>query len=379
MLFGIGLAFFFGKPYIQPVGARPALDPARRLDRTSRSCRRRWRSTRCSSSASRSPSSCAWTFANTRVGPDPAHRRATATDAARAMGLRPIPSASLATAAGGFVRRRRRRVPVALLSRQLERGHLLGPGPDGRGARHLRPLEPDRLLLARRSSSAARARSARRCSRSGVTQGYYLFYAAPYVLTLRHHDRHRPRPSRAMRGRAGRAVHHAKYGAPRMNGLGGLNKSDERRRHRPRAAAAAGRGDARRPRRADGADRRNWSARRGATSATMDLVVFPEYALHGLSMDTNPAIMCRLDGPEVAAFKAACRRQPDLGLLLHHGAEPGRQPLQHRHRHRRRGRDAALLPQAAPLGAGRAVGARRPRHPGHRRAEGLQARAHHLP
>ncbi|MBV8032246.1 MAG: formamidase [Betaproteobacteria bacterium] len=39
---------------------------------------------------------------------------------------------------------------------------------------------------------------------------------------------------------------------------------------------------------------------------TMDLVVFPEYALHGLSMDTNPAIMCRLDGPEVSAFKRAC-------------------------------------------------------------------------
>ena len=41
--------------------------------------------------------------------------------------------------------------------------------------------------------------------------------------------------------------------------------------------------------------------------STMDLVVFPEYALHGLSMDTNPEIMCRLDGPEVAAFKKACR------------------------------------------------------------------------
>ncbi len=40
--------------------------------------------------------------------------------------------------------------------------------------------------------------------------------------------------------------------------------------------------------------------------AGMDLVVFPEYSLHGLSMDTNPEIMCRLDGPEVAAFKAAC-------------------------------------------------------------------------
>jgi formamidase len=40
--------------------------------------------------------------------------------------------------------------------------------------------------------------------------------------------------------------------------------------------------------------------------ATMDLVVFPEYALHGLSMSTDPAIMCRMDGPEVAAFKKAC-------------------------------------------------------------------------
>src|SRR5450432_2798065 len=40
--------------------------------------------------------------------------------------------------------------------------------------------------------------------------------------------------------------------------------------------------------------------------STMDLVVFPEYSLHGLSMDTNPEIMCRLDGPEVAAFKNAC-------------------------------------------------------------------------
>ncbi|MEN9313684.1 MAG: formamidase [Pseudomonadota bacterium] len=38
----------------------------------------------------------------------------------------------------------------------------------------------------------------------------------------------------------------------------------------------------------------------------MDLVVFPEYALHGLSMSTDPALMCTLDGPEVAAFRAAC-------------------------------------------------------------------------
>ena len=41
--------------------------------------------------------------------------------------------------------------------------------------------------------------------------------------------------------------------------------------------------------------------------STMDMVVFPEYALHGLSMDTNPAIMCSMDGPEAAAFAKACR------------------------------------------------------------------------
>ena len=39
---------------------------------------------------------------------------------------------------------------------------------------------------------------------------------------------------------------------------------------------------------------------------TMDLVVFPEYSLHGLSMDTNPAIMCTLDGPEVTLLRASC-------------------------------------------------------------------------
>lgn len=48
---------------------------------------------------------------------------------------------------------------------------------------------------------------------------------------------------------------------------------------------------------------------------TLDLVVFPEYALHGLSMDTNPEIMCRLDGPEVAAFQSACREHQIWGCF----------------------------------------------------------------
>ncbi|KAF2172353.1 hypothetical protein M409DRAFT_17588 [Zasmidium cellare ATCC 36951] len=38
----------------------------------------------------------------------------------------------------------------------------------------------------------------------------------------------------------------------------------------------------------------------------MDLIVFPEYCIHGLSMSTDDAIMCTLDGPEVQAFREAC-------------------------------------------------------------------------
>jgi len=49
------------------------------------------------------------------------------------------------------------------------------------------------------------------------------------------------------------------------------------------------------------------TAKARRSMGTMDLVVFPEYSLHGLSMDTNPEIMCSLDGPEISAFKQACR------------------------------------------------------------------------
>lgn len=48
---------------------------------------------------------------------------------------------------------------------------------------------------------------------------------------------------------------------------------------------------------------------------TMDLVVFPEYSLHGLSMDTSPQIMCRPDGPEVIAFQRACVEQRIWGCF----------------------------------------------------------------
>jgi formamidase len=48
---------------------------------------------------------------------------------------------------------------------------------------------------------------------------------------------------------------------------------------------------------------------------TMDLVVFPDYSLHGLSMDTTPDLMSRLDGPEVNSFKKACMENQIWGCF----------------------------------------------------------------
>lgn len=90
-----------------------------------------------------------------------------------------------------------------------------------------------------------------------------------------------------------------------MSGLGGLNKS--------KAGVVLGLVQTQLPNVRTAADLERQTrvivelvgkARRNL--AGMDLVVFPEYSLHGLSMDTNPEIMCRLDGPEVQAFRQAC-------------------------------------------------------------------------
>lgn len=58
----------------------------------------------------------------------------------------------------------------------------------------------------------------------------------------------------------------------------------------------------------------------------MDLVVFPEYMLHGLSMSTDDAIMCSLDGPEVSAFKAACVEHRIWGCFSIMERNPGGNP-----------------------------------------------------
>jgi formamidase len=59
---------------------------------------------------------------------------------------------------------------------------------------------------------------------------------------------------------------------------------------------------------------------------TMDLLVFPEYALHGLSIDTRPEILCDLDGPEVAGFRATCREHAIWGCFSIMERNPGGNP-----------------------------------------------------
>jgi formamidase len=66
-------------------------------------------------------------------------------------------------------------------------------------------------------------------------------------------------------------------------------------------------------------------ARRG--NPGMDLIVFPEYSLHGLSMSTAAEIMCDLDGPEVAALRQACRDHRIWGCFSIMEANPHGNPF----------------------------------------------------
>jgi len=59
----------------------------------------------------------------------------------------------------------------------------------------------------------------------------------------------------------------------------------------------------------------------------MDLIVFPEYSLHGLSMSTAAEIMCELDGPEVAALRQACRDHRIWGCFSIMEANPNGNPF----------------------------------------------------
>ena len=56
-----------------------------------------------------------------------------------------------------------------------------------------------------------------------------------------------------------------------------------------------------------------WKAKRH--NAPIDLVVFPEYMLHGLSMDMNDEIMCDMDGPEVQKLREVCKETKMWGCF----------------------------------------------------------------
>ncbi|SPO05383.1 probable Formamidase [Cephalotrichum gorgonifer] len=47
----------------------------------------------------------------------------------------------------------------------------------------------------------------------------------------------------------------------------------------------------------------------------VDLVLFPEYCIHGLSMSTDPSIICTMDGPEVTAFRQVCAEEKVWGVF----------------------------------------------------------------
>ncbi|WP_372056671.1 formamidase [Tistrella mobilis] len=110
-----------------------------------------------------------------------------------------------------------------------------------------------------------------------------------------------------------------------MNGLGGLNKSP--------AGVVIGLVQLHLPRIANAADIARQTgrivelvAKARRSMPGMDLVVFPEYALHGLSMDIRDEILCDLDGPEVAAFAEACRTHTIWGCFSIMERNPGSMP-----------------------------------------------------
>jgi formamidase len=50
--------------------------------------------------------------------------------------------------------------------------------------------------------------------------------------------------------------------------------------------------------------------------ANLDMIVFPEYMLHGLSMSTDDRITCTLDRPEVKTLQAKCKEHKVWGCFI---------------------------------------------------------------
>lgn len=181
MQFGLGLAFFLGKPFIQPVAPKLPSIPLGN-----------WSALPQVQAALTInvlfivglilTFSIAWMLKNTRVGLI-LRVVGDSSDAARAMGINPNTVRLLATAAGGALAA----IGGAYLS-------LFYPGSwnerisSGQGLMAIALVifarwNPKGCLFASLLFGGAGALGPALQS-VGVTQGYYLFYAAPYVLTL---------------------------------------------------------------------------------------------------------------------------------------------------------------------------------------------------
>ena len=181
MLFGMGLAFFFGKPYIQPVAPDlPAIELGLWSDLPQVQAALRVNVLFLIGAAL--AVFLWWVFRATKIGLI-VRVVGDSTDAARAMGLRPAQVRVASTAVGGALAG----VAGSYLS-------LYYPGSWNEGISSGQGLmavalvifarwNPINCFLAAMLFGGAGALGPALQS-VGVTSGYYLFYAAPYVLTL---------------------------------------------------------------------------------------------------------------------------------------------------------------------------------------------------
>jgi len=181
MLLGIGLAFFFGKPYIQPVAPDlPALDLGWWSDVPQ--VRAALQVNALFIIGIVAAIAMAWMFRNTRAGLI-VRVAGDSSEAARAMGLRPNRIRVLSTAAGGALAG----IGGAYLS-------LYYPGSWNEGISSGQGLMAVALVIFARWNPincfwaallfGGAGALGPALQSVGISDGYYLFYAAPYVLTL---------------------------------------------------------------------------------------------------------------------------------------------------------------------------------------------------
>ena len=204
MSFGVGLAFFFGKPYIQPTAPRLPSVPIGEWLGVTPALRQALDVNPLFLVGLAMAVFLAWGFRNTQWG---LILRTTgdSAPAARAMGISVDLVRFLATAAGGFLAG----IAGAFLSLYypglLERGAVVGPGPDGGGARHLRALGPAQV----RGGRAAVRRGRRARAGAAVDRrhaGLLLLQRGALHPHPAHHGRLGRLQARHAR-RAGRALH----------------------------------------------------------------------------------------------------------------------------------------------------------------------------